>query len=88
MEYAHLYDLFGQANSDTNNQWMAFSYSSWKYCRYTGRSTRAYHIFYQGRTIDHGTHVAVPVSQSSAESEYNAACTAAMYLTYFRMLSH
>ena len=28
----------------------------------------------------------VPVSQSSAESEYNTACTAGMDLTHFRML--
>ena len=35
---------------------------------------------------DHGTHVPGPVAQSSAESEYNAACTAGMTLAYFRML--
>ena len=28
--------------------------------------------------VDHCTHVPVPVAQSSAESEYNAACTAGM----------
>ena len=36
--------------------------------------------------MDHGTHVQVPVDQSSAESEYNAACTAGMALAHFRML--
>ena len=29
-----------------------------------------------------------PVSQSGAESEYNAACTAGMALVHFRMLIH
>ena len=43
-------------------------------------------IFYQGGPIDHATHVPVPVSQSSSESEYNAACTAGMALAYFRIL--
>ena len=37
---------------------------------------------------DHGTHVPGPVAQSSAESDYNAACTAGMYLAHFRMLIH
>ena len=39
-------------------------------------------------TIDHGTHVPGPVSQSSAESEYNAAFTAGMALAHLRMLVH
>ena len=67
---------------------MDFSDSSWQDCPDTGRSTGAYIIFYQGVSIDHGTHVPGPVSQSSAESEYNAACTAGMALVYFRMLIH
>ena len=54
----------------------------------TGRSTGAYIIFYQGRPIDHGTHVPGPVAQSSTESAYNAACTAGMALVHFRMLIH
>ena len=57
---------------------MAFSDSSWQDCPDTGRSTRVYIILYQGVPIDHGIHVPVPVAQSSAESEYNAACTAGM----------
>ena len=52
---------------------MDFSDSSWQYCPDTGRITGAYIIFYQGGKIEHGTHVPVPVAQSSAESEYNAA---------------
>ena len=42
---------------------MGFSDSSWKDCPDTGRSTGAYIIFYQGGTIDHGTHVPVPGAQ-------------------------
>ena len=59
-----------------------------QYCPGTGRSTGEYIIFYQGGPIDHGTHVPGPVSQSSAESEYNASFTARMALAYFRMLIH
>ena len=57
---------------------MDFSDYSWQDCPDTGRSTGAYMIFYQGGTIDHGTHIPGPVAQPSAESEYNAACTAGM----------
>ena len=81
-----LSDLLRQANIKTENQLMAFSDSSWQYCPHSGRSTGAYIIFYQGGPIDHGTHVPGPVSQSSAESEYNAACTAGMDSENFRML--
>ena len=55
---------------------MDFSDSSWQYCPDTGRSTGGYIIFYQGGRIYHVTHVPGPVAQSSAESEYNATCTA------------
>ena len=65
-------DLLRQANNKTKNHLMDFSDSSWKYCPDTGRITGAYIIFYQGDPIDHGTHVPGPVSQSSAESKYNA----------------
>ena len=54
----------------------------------TGRSTGAYIILYQCGPIDHGTHVPGPFAQSSAESEYNAACTAGMALAHFIMLVH
>ena len=67
---------------------MDFSNSSWKDCPDTGRSTGAYIILYQGGPIEHGTNVTVPVAQSSAESEYNAAYTAVMALAHFRMLIH
>ena len=67
-------DLLRQASIKTENQLMDFSDSIWKDCPDTGRSTGSYIIFYQGGPIDHGTHVPGPVSQSSAESHYNAAC--------------
>ena len=81
-------DLLRQANIKTKNHLMDFSDSSWQDCPDTGRSTGAYIIFYQGGPIYHGTHVPVPVAQSSAESEYNSACTAGMALAHFRMLIH
>ena len=43
---------------------------------------------YQCGKIDHGTDVSGPVSQSSAESEYNSAFTSGMALAHFRMLIH
>ena len=67
---------------------MTFSDSSWQDCPDTGSSTGAYIIFYQGGQIDHGTHVQGPVAQYSAESEYNAACTAGIALAHFRMFIH
>ena len=54
----------------------------------TGRSTGAYIIFYQGGPIDYVTHVPGPVSQPSAESGYNLACTSRMDLSHFMMLIH
>ena len=81
-------DLLRQANIKTKNHLMDFSVSSWQDFPDTGRSTGAYIIFYQGVPIDHGTHVPGPVAQSSAEIEYNSACTAGMALTHFRMLVH
>ena len=79
-------DLLRQANIKTKNHLMDFYDSSWQYCPDNGRITGAYIIFYRGGPIDHGTHVPVPVAQSSAESEYNAACTTGMALAHFRML--
>ena len=91
--YAYLNDapvtyLLRQANLKTKEHLMAFADSSWQDCPDTRRSTGAYIIFYQGGPIDHGTYVPVPVAQSSAESEYNAAYTAGMALSHFRILVH
>ena len=52
------------------------------------KNNRSIYYFYQGGPIDHATHVPGPVAQFSAESEYNAACTAGMSLAHFRMLVH
>ena len=57
-------------------------------CTDTGRSTGAYIIFYQGGPIDHCTHVPVPVSQFSANSEYNSACTTGTALANARILNN
>ena len=67
---------------------MDFYDSSWQDFPDTRRSTVAYIIFFQGGTIDHGTNVPGPVSQYSAEIQYNAACTVGMALAHFRMLIH
>ena len=81
-------DILRQANIKTKNYLMDFSGSSWQDCPDTGRSTGACIVFYQGGPIYHGTHVPGPVSQSIAESEYNAAYTTGMALEHFRMLIH
>ena len=66
MNDAPVTDLFRQASIKTENHLIYFSDSSWQDYPDTGRSTGAYIIFYQYGSIDHGTHVPVPVSQSSA----------------------
>ena len=88
MKDAPLSDLLIQARINTENQLMAFFDYSWQYCTHTVRSTGEYIIFYQCGTINHGTHVTVPVDQSRSGSEYNAACTAGIALAHFRMLIH
>ena len=71
MNYAPVTDPLRQASIKNEIHLMGFSDSSWQDFPDTIRSTGAYIIFYQGGTIDHGTHVPVPVAQSSAESGYN-----------------
>ena len=88
MNYAPVTDLLRQASIKTENNLMDLSYSSWQDFPATGINTGAYIIFYEGRKIDHGTHVPVPFSQSSVESEYNVACTAVVDLAHFRMIIH
>ena len=78
MNDSPLSDLLRQASIKAENQLMAFPDSICQDCPDTGRSTGSYIIFYKCGPIEHGTHVPGPVSQSSAESEYNAACTAGM----------
>ena len=67
---------------------MNFSDSSWQDCPNTGRITVLYIISYQGGPIEYGTHVPGPVAQSSAESEYNAACSSGISLAHFSILNH
>ena len=86
MTDAPLSDLLRKSNINTKNHMVAFHDSSCKDFPDTGIITRAYIIFYQGRPIDHFTHVPGPVSQSSSKSEYNATCTAVMAVAHFRML--
>ena len=81
-------DLLRQASIKNENLLMDFSDSSWQDYPDTGRGIGAYIIFYQVGPIDHDTHVPGLVSQPSAERKYNAACTAGMYLEYFRILIH
>ena len=88
LNYATVFDMLRQARIKTKNHLMDFSDSSWQDCPDTGRSTGAYIILYQCGTTDPGTHIPGQVAQSSAEIEYNAACTAGMALAYFRMLIH
>ena len=83
-----LSDLLRQGNIKTENPFIDFSDYSWQDSPDTGRIKGAYIIFYQGGTIDHEIHVTETVLQSSAESEYNSACTAGMDLVHFRMLIH
>ena len=86
MNDAPVTGLFRQASIKTDNCLMAFSDSSWRDCPDSDRSTGSYIIFYQYGPIDHSKHVSGPFVQSSAESEYNAACTAGTALAHFRML--
>ena len=45
-------------------------------------------MFYQGGKIDDLAHVAGPVSQYSAEIEYNKSCTLGIDLENFRILNN
>ena len=85
---APLSDLLRQANIKTESHLMDFCDSSWQDYLDTDRCIVSYIIFYQGGPIDHATHVLGPVDQSSAESEYNVACTSGMDLANFSMLIH
>ena len=88
MNDAPVTDLLRKDSIKTENHLMDFSDSIWKDFPETGRSTGACIIFYQGGSIDHGTHVPGSVAQSSEDSEYNIECTTGMDLAHFRMLIH
>ena len=82
-----IYDLLRQDIINTENQLMVLSDYIWQNCPDNCRSTGEYILFYQGWTIDYCIHVTCPVSQSSSESNYNAACTKLMPLAHYRMLN-
>ena len=54
----------------------------------TGRSKGSYIVFYQGVPIDNFTYFPGPVAQYISESGYNAACTARMDISHFRILNN
>ena len=88
IEDSLLSNLSRQSIIKTDNQLMVFYDSSCKDCTDNGRSTGAYIVFYQYGKIDNFTQVPGTVSQSSAESEQNAKCTAVMCLEHFRILNN
>ena len=66
MNDAPVTDLLRQASIKTENHLIDFSGFSWQDFPDTEIITGAYIIFYQVGSIDHGTHVPGPVSQSNA----------------------
>ena len=76
MKDAPLSYLLIQDSNKTENHFINFSDYSWQDCPETGRSIGVYIIFYQGGTIDHGTHVPGPVDHPSTENKYNTAFNA------------
>ena len=60
---APISDLLRQDSIKTENKFMDFSGSRWQDFPDTRRSAEAYIIFYQGGSIEHGTHIPVPFSQ-------------------------
>ena len=67
---------------------MVFSDSRCQDCPYTGIVIGSYILFYQGLPIDYCTHVTGTVTQFISESEYNAACTAIMVVSHFRIINN
>ena len=63
MKDAPLSGMLRQARIKTENKLMDLSDSSWKDWADTDRRTGAYMIFYQYGTIEHKTHVPVPVGK-------------------------
>ena len=84
----NLSDLFIQDIIYIKRHLLVCSNYSYQDCPDTGISTGSYIVFYLGGPINHCTHVPGPVSQSSDESDSNAACTKGMSLAYFRMINN
>ena len=77
--------LLRQASIKTENHMMDFSDFICQDCTDTGRSTGSFIIFIKVGQLNMA-HVSGPYYQSSAESEYDAACTGGMDLAHLRML--
>ena len=70
---------------------IVFCHSSGQDCPDTGRSTEAFFVYLNGSLVASKTFVPVPVSQSSAEAEYNAcafALTESIYVNHVRNFPH
>ena len=67
---------------------MVFYDSRFQDFPHTEKSTESHILFYEGGPSDHCKNVPVTVAQSSAEIDYNAACTAGMALAHFRILNN
>jgi hypothetical protein len=83
---APLQRILTESRVEATRNLVTFSDSSWQDCPDTGRSTACYTVTYMGGVIDHSTHVPGIVALSSAEAEYNGACTACMSTDHHRML--
>ena len=57
---------------------VTFTDSSWNDCIDTGRSTGRNCSIMQGGSVDHSSHLPIPVAMSSGEAEYISAATACM----------
>jgi hypothetical protein len=85
-EDSPLHDILHHHKIDCRRFLATFSDSSWQDCPDTGRSTACYTVTYMGGVIDHTTHMPAIVALSSAEAEYNGACTASMATDHHRMM--
>ena len=86
IEDAPISDLLRKAIINNDKQLMMFHDYSYQECKYTGRSTGSYIVFYQGGPIGNFKHVPGTVAQQSDESEYHRACNSRMALAHFSML--
>ena len=88
IEDSHLSGLLIHTSIKTETQWMVLIDSSWHDWPDNEISKGACIVFYKSVPIDHCTHISGPFSQSSSESDHNAACTAGMSLSHSRMINN
>ena len=67
---------------------VTFTDASWQDCVGTGKSTGGYVTFKSGGSIDHMSHLPIPVALSSEEAEYLAASVACTAAQHIRMLNY